>query len=731
MKKLITYCLLCFAINVTAQQKDFKVGLVLSGGGAKGYAHVGILKEIDKAGIRLDYIGGTSMGAIVGGLYAAGYSAEQIEDLIKKTDFNTLIRDILPRRTAPFFVKEFGEKTAVTFPVTEGNIEFPKAVSKGQSILNLLYELFDHVDHIQDFKDLSVPFFCIATDVENGGQVILDEGSMPLALRSSGSFPTIVNPIALNDKLLIDGGVANNFPVTIMKEKGMDLIIGVDVEGKLGKKEELNSGLEILNQIVNYQMYEKSAEERKKLDIYIKPDIFNYSVVDFQKKDSILKEGYKAAEKFRDVFKSIAAKQGNPVRRKPLFKKSSKKKITNITFAGNKNYTQAYVLGKMRIKKGDSLSTSEITDKIELLSATNNFESIRFKMIPNEDQTHTLHLELHETKNLSSLSLGLHYDLLYKSGILANYTQKHMFIRNDVFSLDAVFGDNLRYELNYFIDNGFNVSFGFKSRYNNFRANSKFPPVVSQSPNLQSINLKYTDVTNQLILQTVFNRKFALGIGIEQKYIFARTETVLTNNNQTVIDDNNYWGTFGYLKLDTYDKGYLPTNGYFADLNFKWYKLSSNQNNFNGFAQAKGTLGFAKTFWDRFTFQLTNEAGFTINSPATDIFDFYLGGYNQNFINTFVSFYGYDFAELANNSFVKSEFNFRYRIGNRHYANFIANYARVEDNVFGDIRLFDDVLKGYAVGYSYDSFLGPVEIKYSWSPQNREGFWLFNLGFWF
>ena len=190
--------------------------------------------------------------------------------------------------------------------------------------------------------------------------------------------------------------------------------------------------------------------------------------------------------------------------------------------------------------------------------------------------------------------------------------------------------------------------------------------------------------------------------------------------------------SFGYLKLDSYDKKYFPTKGYFADFNFKWYmKSSDHHNNFKSFAQTKGTLGFATTFWDKLTLQMTNEAGFTLNEVDSEVFNFYLGGYNQNYINTFVSFYGYDFAELSNDSFVKSEFNLRYQFADNHYASFIANYGRLDGNVFKNIDVFKDVLSGYALGYSYNTFIGPLELKYSWSPDNNQGSWLFNLGFWF
>ena len=732
MKTKFFLLFVVFPLFFLAQQKQPKVGLVLSGGGAKGFAHVAVLKEIDKAGIQLDYIGGTSMGAIVGGLYAIGFSGLEIENIVKNTDFVTVLRDKLPRSTAPFFEKEFGETTKITFPVKKGVIGLPKGISKGQSVLNLLYELLDAAENIKDFSKLPIPFFCIATDVENGGEVLIEKGSLPLALRASGSFPTLLNPVTLNNKLLVDGGIANNFPVSIMKSKGIDIIIGVDVEGRLFEKEKLTSVIAILGQIVSYQMYDKSGTEKEKLDVYIHPDIFSYSVVDFDKKDEILEKGENKVKEFSQIFKEIAAKQIVKKKKKAVIVNDKKRFISRIQIEGNEDYTRAFVLGKLKIREGDSISRREITQKINLLSATKNYEKIDYSFKKEDEGTYQLSFFLKESKENAAISLGAHYDLLYKSGVLANYSQKHLFKNNDLLSLDVVLGDNLRYNLNYFVDNGFYISYGFRSRYNHFRANSKFNSVVSQFPNISAINLKYTDITNQIFVQTTFDRKFALGLGVEHKHLKASTGTISVNNEDTVIDNSEYFNLFGYLKLDTYDKKYFVTKGYFADLNFKWYLNSTGfNNNFNSFAQTKGTLGFATTFFDKLTFQNTNEAGFTLNSHSTRIFDFYLGGYNQNYINTFVSLYGYEFAELSDNSFLKSELLFRYAFAEKHYASFIANYARLDDNVFKDIEIFKNIKSGYALGYSYNSIIGPIELKYSWSPGNKQSAWLFNLGFWF
>ena len=152
MKKLSFLLVLLFSSFLHSQENQPKIGRVLSVGGAKGFAHIGILHEIEKAGIQLDYIGGTSMGAIIGGMYASGYSASQIEEVVKSLDFRQLLRDELPRSTTPFFEKEHSEKTKITLPISKGSIGLPKGVSKGQNILNLFYELLGSVEEINDFS---------------------------------------------------------------------------------------------------------------------------------------------------------------------------------------------------------------------------------------------------------------------------------------------------------------------------------------------------------------------------------------------------------------------------------------------------------------------------------------------------------------------------------------------------------------------------------------------------
>jgi len=726
MRKLF-FVFLIVSVTVFSQKKQPKVGLVLSGGGAKGFAHVGVLKEIEKAGIQIDYIGGTSMGAIVGGLYAAGYSASQIEKIVIDTDFYSLLRDKNPRKAKPFFEKEHGEKYSLELPIDKGKIGLPQGVSKGQNVLSFLTQLLSPVDSISDFSKLPIPFFCIATDVETGNQVKLTSGFLPLALRASGSFPTLLNPIEIDDKLLIDGGVANNFPVDEMKKTGVDIIIGVNVQSELFKKEKIKTVLDVLGQISNYQIYKRNVEQIANTDVYIHPDIYDYSVVSFDKSLEILSKGVQIGKKFSKTFDSIAKLQS--IKRKPidLVYKDSEFSVDKIDITGNKNYTRAYVLGKLKLQEGDKITYKKLATKVSYLSATDNFKMIHFN-VKNTSDGKTVLLNIKENKLKSSLRLGVHYDLVYKSGVLINVNKKNILSKNDAVSLDLVVGDQPRYSLQYFVDNGFYYSYGFSSRFNSFKTNVK-----SNSSGINLINLQYRDFTNRVYVQTTFDRKFAIGLGLEYQKLVSETETISTATNEPfVFDDSDYFNLYSYVKLDTYDDKYYPKKGMLLDARFKWYMSSSDyKKDFIQFSQVRGQIGFAKTFYKNFTFLFESEAGFTLGKVNSTTFDFLLGGYNKNFINNFIPFYGYEINALSEQSFLKSTFNLRFNVSDKQFVHFLANYARVDNSVLKGGNLFNDTKSGYAFGYSINSIIGPIDLKYSWSPDTNNYYWYFNLGFWF
>lgn len=317
-----------------------KIGLVLTGGGAKGFAHIGVLKVLEEAGIKIDYIGGTSMGSVVGGLYAAGYNARQLDSIFSTTNFDELLNDYIPRSYKSFYEKRNGEVYALSLPFRKFNVGVPIALSKGLYNYCLLSQLTNHVQHVRDFSQLPIPFVCIATDIESGQQVVLNKGFLAQALLASSAFPTLFSPVEMDGKILIDGGITNNYPVEEVRKMGADYIIGVDVQDGLKDRNNLREATRILLQISNLQVIEGMKDKIKRTDLYIKPEVDQYSVISFEKGKEIVLKGEEATFSFCDQISELAQKQQTPYVKTSL-KIADSIQVERITIPTLKNYTRA------------------------------------------------------------------------------------------------------------------------------------------------------------------------------------------------------------------------------------------------------------------------------------------------------------------------------------------------------------------------------------------------------
>lgn len=218
MRKLLTLLFVFQLLLIQSQvKKDLvipknpKIGLSLAGGGAKGFSHVGVLKVLDSLGVKVDYISGTSMGAIVGGLYASGYSGKEIEKIVMDTDFYSLIRDPKSRKESSFFNKSV-DKYLFTIPLKNGKITLPSSISSGQKNVYLLKELFKNVSNVNDFSKLPIPFMCVATNLESGNMKIFESGDLVQAIMASSAFPSLMDPVKIGDSIYIDGAMTVNYP---------------------------------------------------------------------------------------------------------------------------------------------------------------------------------------------------------------------------------------------------------------------------------------------------------------------------------------------------------------------------------------------------------------------------------------------------------------------------------------------------------------------------------------
>ncbi|MBC2838009.1 patatin-like phospholipase family protein [Robiginitalea sp. SC105] len=754
MRPILVFCLLMLAVSPACAQEvppggDLKVGLVLSGGGAKGLAHIGALRVIEESGVRIDYIGGTSMGAIVGALYASGYSARQLDSLFTSKDFTRLIQDNLPRSAKTFYEKEDSERYALTLPFTDFRISFPPALSGGQNIYNELVRALYHVKDVEDFSQLPIPFFCMATDVETGEEILLDHGYLPEAIMASGTFPSLFEPAEVDGRILIDGGVLNNYPVDEVRQKGADLIIGVDVQHGLRDRESLLSATEILLQINNYRTVGNMVQKREKTDIYIKPDIDEYSVIDFNLRDTIISAGTLAAKGQLEALRQVAARQHTRAPRRQILQVADTIVINRLLITGNNNYTRGYVKGKLRLDLAEPIRFDKLQQGISNLSATGNFKTIRYKLVSN-GLGQDLILQLQENPTRTFIRIGAHYDDLYKSAALINLTKKNFLLDDDVGSLDVILGDNLRYNAEYYVDKGFYWSFGINSRYNAFDQEVNYNLLRSNfavplSSNINNINLEVTDFTNQLYLQTVLQEEFAFALGVEHKHLKYSTETLNdleeipgetpppATGDRLFFENSNYYSTFGTLKLDTYDDRYFPTRGLFFDGDFHFYILSSDfGGDFKEFSIAKARMGAAFPVAPRFSVNLETEGGFKLGTSGVSTLDFVLGGYGSSTINNFIPFLGYDFLSLPGNSYVKAYARADWEFAQKNHLMFAANYSNVADDIFRTGEWFTAPdYSGYGLGYAWESFFGPVQVMYSWSPEGDNNQFFFSIGYWF
>lgn len=723
---LFTFAFLLLPFNSIAQDsiKKPKIGLVLSGGGAKGLAHIGVLKVIDSLGIKIDYIGGTSMGAIVGGLYASGYTGKQLDSIFSTLNIDDLVQDNIPRKSKLLFNKRNDDIYALSLPFKKLKLETPNALSKGFYNYNFLSELTYHVRNTRDFKKLPIPFFCMATDIETGQEVILNKGIFPQALIASSSIPSVFYPIEIEGKLLIDGGVTNNYPVEKLKELGAEFIIGVDVQDELKDRKDLQGITTIFGQISNFNTQSQMKSKRPLTDIYIKPEIKGYTVLSFENGKKIIENGEHATRIFLSELIKFENKAYQKLELKPV---KDSIFIGNIAFTELKNYTRAYVLGKLRFKPNTKVSFEDFQNGIQNLSNTQNFSSVKYQF--NEKD---IFISLRENKINTFLKFALHYDELYKSGALINITQKKIISKNDMVSLDLIFGDNFRYDFNYLIDNGYYFSFGINSSLNRFNknVNTAFGIQSYLNNTFEKINIDYSSVSTKMFLQTVFLRKFIIGGGLEFQNLLLKSEN-LSKATKT-IENSNYLSFLGYLNHDTFDDKYFPKKGWYLKSNFNYYFSSSDYTNqFSKFSISKTDVAIAFSPIKNFSFTFQNEVGFKIGHSTLPYFDFALGGNGFKDSTNIRPFYGYDFLSLSGNSYIKNSSTIDYEFYKKNHINLTYTASIVGDFIFNATKTWVNkpTYTGLGLGYGLETLLGPIEIKYTWSPESHfSAFWV-NLGF--
>lgn len=696
-----------------AVPKNPKIGLSLSGGGAKGFAHIGVLKVLDSLGVKVDYISGTSMGAIVGGLYASGYTGKEIEKVVMETDFYTIIANEKNRKETTFFDKSV-DKYILNIPVKDGKFNvLPKAISTGQKNIYLLKELFKNVSAINDFSKLPIPFMCIATNLESGKIEIFEQGDLVSSIMASSAFPSLMDPVKINDSLYIDGAMTINYPSKPLKDKGIDIVIGVDLSQGLANRDNLQSAIDILNQVIDFGIQKETKNQYQYTDVNIHPDLTGITATSYDAKRAILDSGYVEAKKYVETL-SLLPKRKDELLRVPLNSiYSNVYKIDSLILENSNIFGKNYVQGKMNLRVPSLQTYGGINQMIDRLYSTNNYRLINYDIVQKNDQNY-LKLNVTEDDTRFFLKFGLHYDEVFKTGLLLNATAKRLLFRNSTVSLDVVVGDKPRYYLNYFIDNGYIPGFGVYAS--------------GMSLDLRDIGSNVYEnwnwFRNEAFIQSVWRDKYAIGGGISHDYYEGKFTWESSYSNT-----HNFINPYAFIKTDTQDNTSFPTKGLFLYAEGKVLDLLNKEQEGRTFQlKISSQINFPLNSW--LTYRLGLFGGVTVGDEISSFYQYRIGGLFEQNVGNFVKFQGYEFGQLHSKNLLTASNTFQFNFSKNYYVDAHLSLG----NLFNDIKV-DDILhiseSSAGITAGYKSPFGQIKLNYSRSLNRNNNILSVILGHWF
>ncbi|HBF20936.1 MAG TPA: hypothetical protein DDW81_12615, partial [Cryomorphaceae bacterium] len=689
---------------------------------AKCLAHIGALRVIEEAGLKVDYIAGTSMGAIIGAMYSLGYTVDEIEAYLRDVDWDALLRNEIPRNRLSYFDRKSESRYVLSFPIIDKKVRIPTGLNYAQYILKELSMLTQSSYRYNSFRNFPIPFLCVATNLENGQLEVFEDGRLIDALRASSAFPSLFTPYELNGKLYVDGGVVNNFPVGLLLKKGMDFIIGVDVQDFLYGKDELNSVVRILEQTSSFVNATEYMRQLDSVDLLIKPEIPEGGITSFDLFDTIVATGYHAARSKLPELRTMAQLK----REKPLDRSNydavplQNFYVHTVNVNGNENSTRDYILSKLRIEGEEYCSLKSLDKGIDRLYGSKYFQTVDYTLSP-QDTGYQLNINVRENPSLSQLRLGIHYDDDFKTALLINYTRRNLLFKNSRFSFDLAVGDNPRLWMNYFVDRGLLPTLGLKFRAHRFETRI----YQNRKPTNQ---LVYLDYSVDLFLQSTLYDAYALGGGIQLEGIDLSQDLDVLDQVDVNADYVNY---YGFLDFDSFNRANFPSRGFKLSA---MGRIIAKHENLQRFFEPSSVVDLHYSQVVPILKKLTligRVYGATTIGPNPDYpYNIFLGSLGRNYINYIYPFIGYRYMELIGRNTLVLRGDLHLEFVKDNYILLRGNVGKLESS-FDDLFGSDVVLDGYSLGYSYDSPFGPLEVNVMGSTNHSDIYTYISLGFWF
>lgn len=700
-----------------------KVGLVLSGGAAKGIAHIGVLKVLEEAGIVPDYITGTSMGSIIGGLYAIGYSADTLEQLILAQDWDKVLSDRIPLDEVVIEEKPFFENALLALPLDNWKIKVPSGLIYGQQINSLLTELTLPAHNIHDFHDFPVPFECIGSDIIQGLSVRLHQGYLPDAMRASMAIPTVFTPIVRDSLLLVDGGLVHNFPVTEVVEMGADIVIGVYTGARRADVEKLNSLTGIVTQSVFLLGIQDAEREVVLCDIFIEPNLDGYAAQDFKSADSIIMLGEQAARAQFDILKALADSI-NQIAPPPIIKPLAQKHafwIDRIEVEGNKEFSGNEIVGEFGLQPGRYVTTTELKQCVNNLYGTNYFLTVDYRLRQIGD-INSLVIKVQE-KAPVILKAAINYDSYSEAGFLLNMTLRNWLMPSSRLMVTGKVAQNYRLQFSFLKYIG---KFNTISLFANANFNRDEIPIFQNG--LRTEEFSIFDSPVEIGIQERLGKNAMIGVGFQRENVrfrpLAGTEAPFER-----LSYRNY-NVFGFFQLNTLNRNIFPTEGTILSLELK--HLRNNRFRVENFSPPvplpeDSIFAFSPysklMFYSKSYIPLHKRASMTLSpfvgvifNPNNTFGDFFLLGAPDALNRRAMPFHGLNPNELVVQSILGGDVGYQHFIRDNLMMAFNVNVGfYTQPNVLrNDFSDFDyQAIVGGSASIGFNSFIGPVKFTFS------------------
>jgi NTE family protein len=704
----------------TNQVKKPKIGLVLSGGGAKGLAHIGALKAIEKAGIKVDMVCGTSMGSFIGALYATGYTPAQIESMLSNLNWKQLLTENLDHRRMDSFERNKDGRYLLKTEVGR-----PKSgLIDGNLIMIKLSELCVPAHNIEDFSKLKRSFACVATNLETGEPITITKGYLPEAVRCSMSYPMVFRPAEHDGMLLVDGGIVSNLPAKELKALGADIIIGVNVGSPLSTRRELKSIPQILAQCVSFLNEQDAEKQKQACDILIEPDITTFATFSFTNIPGIIKSGEVACELHKDELSKLAEKISEYSKDKetllPDYNENEKIHFSSVEIEGAEKSGTDYLFHKIGELNKKDLSLKEIKKVAERMIGTGLISKAYFKIIPLDNNENKL-VFIVKTSETYEHNIGIRYEEGQGAQLLLNQTIKNKFFAGSRTSVDLVLANNPRFstseELSEIAGTGFGSEIELDVRKKN---------IDSLYNKQMNLHFKEQIVTTALSLHKRFSSSSIIKGGVLKRFGGANLNRIENGIN---YDNYEYSGLFGKLTTDNLDDATKPRVG--NKFNFTYLQTIDKAN----FSKNKKTEEYSRYTADyKGYLPLSNKTTLGVMAswgkltestvPGSDLF--YLGGKNI-FDESSNPFYGLSYQELSGRHVITTGIELRRDVAQNMNLFLRANRGNITNDEH-DLMDSDQQICGGEVAYSLKSKLGMIELSYGTNDYNHDKLALISFG---